>query len=128
MQTLVFRTKDPSADAAQSVRMMLARHHYGSTSKLFTGGGGEMAEAENERNESSSSDHFSSAVLPGDSFPATEQHLLPAHSFEDDDVDGEEEGDGSSEDEREILRRLGQSQARMEQVRAIRKASTYNES
>ena len=83
-----------------------------------------MAEAENERNESSSSDHFSSAVLPGDSFPATEQHLLPAHSFEDDDVDGEEEGDGSSEDEREILRRLGQSQARMEQVRAIREAST----
>ena len=50
-----------------------------------------------------------------DSFPATGQHLLPAHSF--DDVEDEEEGDdGTSEDEREILRRLGQSQARMEQV------------
>ena len=107
--------------------MMLSRHHHGSSSKLFAGGGGgeggEMAEtvgvaastSDNERNDSSSSDHFSSAVLPGDSFPATDQHLLPAHSF--DDVDDEEEGDGSSEDEREILRRLGQSQARMEQVR-----------
>ena len=101
--------------------MMLARHHHGSSSKLFAGGGGEIVEtaaavsnSDNERNESSSSDHFSSAVLPGDSFPATEQHLLPAHSF--DGVDDEEEGDGSSEDEREILRRLGQSQARMEQV------------
>lgn len=98
---------------------MLARHHHGSSSKLFDGGGGgEMAETDNERNESSSSDHFSSAVLPGDSFPATDQHLLPAHSF--DDVDDEEgDGDGSSEDEREILRRLGQSQARMEQVSQI---------
>ena len=40
---------------------------------------------------------------------------MPAHSFDDGD-DEEEEVDGSSEDEREILRRLGQSQARMEQV------------
>ena len=91
------------------------RHHHG-------GGGKEMAAAaahsaaDNERHESSSSsDHFSSAVFPGDSFPATEQQLLPAHSF--DDGDDEEDVDASSEDEREILRRLGQSQARMEQVR-----------
>ena len=104
--------------------MMLARHpHHGSSSKLFAGEMAETAAAsasvctseDNERNESSSSDHFSSAVLPGDSFPATGQHLLPAHSF--DDVEDEEEGDdGTSEDEREILRRLGQSQAMMEQV------------
>jgi hypothetical protein len=120
-----------SGDVAQSVRLMLSRNHGGSNSRLFDGGGanGKM-NVYNRQNSSSdgggnggggnesSSDQFASAVLPGDSFPTTEQHLLPLSigiSDDGDDYDDDTEENGSVE-EREVLRRLGQSQARMEQV------------
>ncbi len=113
------------ADPAQNVRLMLARHNGSSNSRIFDGKMNAMNATYNRQNSSDggggggndSDDQFSSAVLPGDSFPATDGQLLPLS------IDGDDEDDGmgrdpapGSDEEREILRRLGQSQARMEQV------------
>jgi hypothetical protein len=66
------------------------------------------------------SDQFSSALpLPGDSFPHT-NHTLAASSIMLSDVSdlGLESANGTDSD-RELLRRLTQSQARMEQIKRM---------
>ena len=56
--------------------------------------------------------HSSNNVLPGDSFPMTGNNLVAISLNE---IDGEE----GSEDEQELLKRLGQGQARMEQIKRM---------
>ena len=67
--------------------------------------------------DSSDSEHFSSA-LPGDSFPATDHNLMSTSLDEEleDDLDAIDDPDITEQD---LLRRLHQSQARMEQIKRM---------
>ena len=56
--------------------------------------------------------HSGTNHLPGDSFPMTGNNLVAISLSE---IDGEE----ASEDEQELLKRLGQGQARMEQIKRM---------
>ncbi len=95
-----------------------------STRHPLTSIASEEDEEDDEDDEELSSDQFSSALLPGDSYPDTDNQLA---EVPDEDGDDEENVDGAAgrtqtdeEDEEAILlRRLTQSQARMEQIKRM---------
>jgi hypothetical protein len=73
----------------------------------------------NSLQHSDSDDQFASA-LPGDSFPETGKLLLGSSIGADDPMlDSEDEDEPDASEEETLLRRLNQSQARMEQIKRM---------
>ena len=113
--------ENEESDSANNVRMLLAKHQQEQRSKLLreVGGVGSRMAVVMDSDEDlnlSSNENFSSALnLPGSSYPDTNNQLITA---EDDDVDGAEDEDAEL-DEKDLLQRLKQSQARMEQIKRM---------
>lgn len=117
----------PESEKARSVRLLLAKHQeqvnqvLQMNSKRVNNNNRPITMQQDEEETNGSGDEgsddlqFSSAVLPGDSFPATGNQLYATSM---DDVDGPLRVEDSS-GEQELLKRLGQGQARMEQIKRM---------
>ena len=114
------------SDKARSVRLLLAKHgeqvnhvlQLSSRQQQQTTITRSNINNNNNNNptdpsstEDLSDEYGSNTVVPGDSFPATGNHLV---SISMNDID-----EDTSEDEQELLKRLGQGQARMEQIKRM---------
>lgn len=110
------------SDKARSVRLLLAKHgeQVNHVLQLNSRQQTAITRSNNHNNNNnnnppdpSSTEELSDdyAVVPGDSFPATGNHLV---AISMNDIDEE-----TSEDEQELLKRLGQGQARMEQIKRM---------
>ena len=110
------------SDKARSVRLLLAKHgeqvnhvlNLSGTSKISRGSANSASN--NLERPSSTEDNSEDyhTVVPGDSFPMTGNNLVAISLGEIDDCNEE-----ASEDEQELLKRLGQGQARMEQIKRM---------
>jgi len=108
------------SDKARSVRLLLAKHgeQVNHVLQLSSRQQTAITRSNNHNNNNNPPDPSSTeelsdeyAVVPGDSFPATGNHLV---AISMNDIDEE-----TSEDEQELLKRLGQGQARMEQIKRM---------
>lgn len=110
------------SEKARSVRLLLAKHgeQVNHVLQLTSRQQQVIARSNNNNNNSTadpssteelSDDYGQGGVLPGDSFPATGNHLVAISMTN---IDEE-----TSEDEQELLKRLGQGQARMEQIKRM---------
>ena len=106
------------SESARNVRLLLARHKQqnninGNSMSNNKHNRLSITEIDEEEEEDDDrSDQFRSALLPGDSFPNAGQHLLKHEGDESDD-------DDDPERDARLLRRLQQSQARMEQIKRM---------
>ena len=109
------------SDKARSVRLLLAKHGEQVNHVLQLTSGQPTVRNHNNNNNNevdpSSTDDISDEysthnLLPGDSFPTTGNQLV---AISMNDID---EGE-TSEDDQELLKRLGQGQARMEQIKRM---------
>ena len=111
------------SDKARSVRLLLAKHgeqvnqvlnlsssRIGNPQSQITRGSTQNLERPSSTEDNSEEYHN---LCPGDSFPMTGNNLVAISLSE---IDGNEE---ASEDEQELLKRLGQGQARMEQIKRM---------
>jgi hypothetical protein len=116
------------SDKARSVRLLLSKHpdQVSQVLQLNRLNPSSKLVRSNETTSSSAvledlSDEFTSAAeggsIPGDSYPTTANHLV---AFSMDEIDeASENNNDHDEDEQELLKRLGQGQARMEQIKRM---------